>query len=118
MDVDGDSIIDLIVGNNAGELRYYRQKQGPSESQWILESKHFLDYRGGKNSAPVFADLDGDGDFDLLVGNQEGSIDYWENKGSSEIADFVYNPTQFIGVIGGRNSVPAVIDLNGDGRND
>jgi len=118
MDVDGDNNLDLIVGNSAGELRYYRRELGSGDELWTLESKHFLGYQGRNNSAPVFADLDADGDFDLLVGNQEGSIDYWENKGNSEIADFVYNPTQFIGVTGGRNSVPAVLDLNGDGRND
>jgi len=118
MDVDGDNNLDLIVGNSAGELRYYRRELGSGDALWTLESKHFLGYQGRKNSAPVFADLDADGDFDLLVGNQEGSIDYWENKGNSEIADFVYNPTQFIGVTGGRNSVPVVLDLNGDGRND
>ena len=118
IDIDGDNILDLIVGNKAGELRYYRREQNSVDAEWTLESKHFLDYRGGKNSAPVFTDLDGDADLDLLVGNQQGSIQYWENKGNFEFANFVYNPTPFIGVTGGRNSVPAVIDLNGDGLND
>ncbi len=118
LDIDGDNKFDLVVGNNAGELRYYRRNSASSGVQWILESKQFLDYQGGKNSAPVFADVDEDGDYDLLVGNQQGSIQYWENKGTAEIADFVYNPLPFLGVTGGRNSVPAVIDLNNDGRND
>ena len=118
MDIDGDQILDLIVGNKAGELRYYRQENSFSSTKWILETNNFLDYKGEKNSAPVFADLDGDNDLDLLVGNQKGSIKFWENKGSSDFPDFEYNPTPLIGVTGGRNSVPAVIDLNLDGFND
>ena len=41
---------------------------------------HFLDYLGAKNLAPVFTDLDGDMDADLLVGNQQGNIQYYYKK--------------------------------------
>ena len=118
MDIDGDENIDLVVGNKSGELRYYRQKKVFENVNWSLETNSFLDYKEGKNSSPVFADLDGDDDLDLLVGNRQGSIHYWENKGNNDIAEFVYNPSPFIGVTGGINSVPAVIDLNSDGLND
>ena len=57
-------------------------------------------------------------DADLLVGNQQGNIQYWENKGNIEITNFVFNPKVFLGVTAGRNSVPTVIDLNSDGLND
>ncbi|MBG56250.1 MAG: hypothetical protein CL935_03875 [Deltaproteobacteria bacterium] len=118
IDIDGDGFLDLIVGNHEGELRYYRSDHSSGNVQWILESNYFLGYKGGSNAAPVLYDLDEDEDLDLLVGNQSGSIHYWENKGITEIADFVFNPTVFIGVTSGRNSVPAVIDLNKDGKKD
>ena len=118
MDIDGDDKVDLVVGNKSGELRYYRQNNNLGKQNWSLETLHFLDYKGSKNLSPVFADLDGDNDLDLLVGNQEGIVEYWENKGNFEIPEFVYNPTPFLGVNGGRNSDPAVIDLDSDGLND
>ena len=118
MDIDGDNNVDLIVGNKAGELRYYRRDKNSEDSEWTLETNHFLDYLGAKNLAPVFTDLDGDMDADLLVGNQQGKIQYWENKGNIEITNFVFNPKVFLGVTAGRNSVPTVIDLNSDGLND
>ncbi|MEO0989185.1 MAG: hypothetical protein AAFY20_27160, partial [Cyanobacteria bacterium J06639_14] len=33
-------------------------------------------------SAPFFADIDGDGDLDAVVGNSAGAIDYFRNNGS------------------------------------
>ena len=118
MDIDGDDYLDLVVGNKSGELRYYRQNKVFDEIKWSLETNSFLNYKGRENSAPVFTDVDGDNDLDLLVGNRQGSVDYWENKGNFEIAEFVFNPSPLIGVTGGINSVPAIADLNSDGLND
>ncbi len=118
LDTDGDGDLDLIVGNHAGQLKHFLRESGTETEQWLLETEQYLDYRGGRNAAPVFADLDGDGDKDLLVGNERGNINYWENQGDTEVPDFIPNPTPFIGVTGGRNSIPSVIDLNNDGKND
>lgn len=42
----------------------------------------------GSYAHQTFADLDGDGDLDMLVGNSNGQINYFRNNGSSKVFEF------------------------------
>jgi Ca2+-binding RTX toxin-like protein len=71
----------------------------------------------GENSAPTFADIDGDGDFDLLLGSYEGTLRLWRNTGSSFVEQTgAANP--FGGINGVLSSAPVFADFDGDGDRD
>ena len=78
----------------------------------------FNSFDVGRNSTPTLADLDGDGDLDLLVGGNSGKLNYYENQGDAINPDYVVgtgsnNP--FNGFDVGRRSAPTLADLDGDG---
>ena len=86
---------------------------------WVGEADPFFGVNAGAYSVPAFADLDGDGDPDLVIGNQEGAMLFFENTGAVTAPDFTEragagNPFQGV-VTGGGFSKPVFVDLDGDG---
>jgi len=68
---------------------------------------------------PSFGDLDGDGDADMLLGNADGSLLYFQNTaGPGNPCVFVLSAPQYQGIDIGNNSAPQIVDVNRDGKYD
>jgi len=119
-DLDNDGDTDLLLGNAFGGFNYL-ENTGTSAAPTMGTATinpfglSIFPYY----AAPALADLDGDGDLDLLVGGSYGIINYHQNTGSvtnptfaSRIADpFGIDPSPSYSTV-------ALADLDGDGDQD
>ena len=123
-DLDADGDFDLIVGNSDGNIAYYENTgtvTGPSYTQRTGTANPFDNITMGSWSTLALADLDGDGDPDLAVGNDDGDIHYYENTGTSANPNFTprtgeTNPLNNINA--GSYSTPVFVDLDDDNDSD
>jgi hypothetical protein len=112
-DLDHDGDLDLIVGESSGWLNYYQNTGSRSRPQFTLVSDEFGGLKVGRRSAPCLADLDRDGDLDLLVGSELGGVTLFQNIGTQARARFKQvtlrlPPVPALGA-------PAAGDFDGDG---
>jgi hypothetical protein len=79
-DLDNDGLKDLFVGNYEGYISMYEQVSAYS-TDFALIDQRFQSIDPGYRSKPFFTDIDIDGFYDLLVGENDGNINHYEQKG-------------------------------------
>ena len=112
-DIDGDGKLEIIVGDDDGIEHHYEQNSPNSTSFSAVAGSPLLSLSAGSNSVPCLTDLDGDGLFDLLIGNSDGTIIHYEQDSSGS-----YNfssTTQFSSIDVGQFSTPTIVDFDYDG---
>jgi hypothetical protein len=114
-DLDGDGDLDLLIGEASGALNYYRNDGSRSAPRFTLVSDEWEGIREGRRSAPRLADLDGDGDLDLVIGTEAGSPVVLRNGGTRSAPRFVRESHELLLP---PLTVPAFGDLDGDGDTD
>lgn len=118
IDIDNDSDFDLIIGSVNGQLLFWRNDGTVDSAQWTFVTNFYDSITSYNRAGPGFADIDGDGDYDLFMGSRDGLPRFFENVGNADSADFnlitdMYNYLDF-----GQYSVPAFADIDKDGRID
>jgi len=117
-DLDGDGLIDLVIGEASGVINLYRNIGSKTSPKFELVSDNFQAIKVGRRSTPVVVDMDGDGKQDVLIGNAEGRVELWRNttaSGSHEIR--LERDSTFV-IKSDGNAAPAVGDLRHSGKLD
>ncbi|MBI3993707.1 MAG: VCBS repeat-containing protein [Candidatus Lambdaproteobacteria bacterium] len=118
VDLTGDGLPELVLGTARGRVLVFRNRGATASPQWALEPEPLVPDTGLNNAAPTVADVDGDGDADLLIGTADGRVVLFLNEGSAQRPKFVARPDALRSVRGDKNAVPLALDLDGDGRLD
>jgi len=121
VDIDADKDPDLFVQENSDELMFFENKAGESKSDLTWKTDRYRDLAIGEWFR--FADLDQDGDFDLLTEQPYSYIRYYRNDGSPENPDFTLVSDSLKDVNGkpifsDRQNIPNVTDIDCDGKLD
>jgi hypothetical protein len=112
-DLDSDGDLDLVVGESSGWLNYYRNSGTRTRPSFTLVSDEYAGIKVGRRSAPLLADLDRDGDLDLLVGSELDGLTLYRNVGRATNPRFQRDSLSLPSLPA--LAAPAAGDLDSDG---
>jgi hypothetical protein len=123
VDLDGDGDLDLI--NSFINIEYYENTGDASSPVFSSPVQNPFGLNFGinmglteVNTGSTLADLDGDGDFDLLTTSYYGNLNYFENIGTSTAPQFAPKTTNPFGLTPSTDSIsgyPELMDIDRDG---
>jgi len=116
VDIDGDGDFDLFAGNGFGELVYFENTGTNTAPAFAALQTNPFGITNSSGDNPDFVDINGDGDFDIIVGDVNGKFQYFENTGTNlapafaaaQISPFGLDSVTFL-------AAPDFADIDGDG---
>jgi len=122
-DIDNDGDFDLFVGEggrtsqSGGNINFYRNIGTATNPEFNRETSNFASVNVKSGSAPTFADVDNDRDFDLFVGEKDGNINFYRNTGTATNPTFILETENFVSIndVGSCCSKPTFADIDNDG---
>ena len=114
-DIDSDNDLDLFIGNYNGTVMFY-ENIGTASSFDFMYVSDLESVDVGSYSAPVFEDIDSDGDLDLFIGENYGKIFFYENTGNQFDFNYSLMSNNFSNIDVGYRSAPTFADLNLDSK--
>lgn len=121
-DLDGDGDQDLVLGDYYGDFHYFKNTGTKTAPQFTTSVTNPFGLANNGNSGyinvPVFSDLDGDGDLDLMMTEYYGDFLYYENTGTKTNPQFAAKATNPFSLSNMPYSYMAFADLDGDSDDD
>jgi hypothetical protein len=138
-DIDDDGLTDVIAGNygyydtsyldehlilhteHIGKLAFLRNTGSLSTPSFDFRNNDFALVSGLEKTgiSPAFADLDGDGDGDMLLGCDNGQLIFYRNIAEDPTSPlFELEEENYFGIDVGTFSSPCFFDLDKDGLTD
>ena len=111
MDIDDDGDFDVMIGTGGGGIILYHNTGTAQDFDFdFSDSITVVQW----TAMPSMGDLDNDGDYDMIVGNDDGELWYFINNGSSSAYSFSFVTENLVPSLG-PDYAPALTDHDLDG---
>ena len=132
VDYNADGLLDLFIGNlgtfdtttqqySHAALILYQNVGSNQQPNFELISTNYSNLANLAQMGlyPAFADLDSDGDTDLLAGDEAGNLHYFTNTAApNEPLNLQLQQANFISITNADAAVPCLFDINNDQKPD